>query len=142
MAKHLTDLEIEKIVKVLMGWKGPLSWAALADACEGEIGRKPSRQTLARATRIALAFKTTKDRLKEASDDGVVKVSLSMAAALQRISRLEAENAQMKEENRALLEQFVTWQYNAYKSGLSIDRLNQGLPGIDLNPTESLRSSK
>jgi len=58
-----------------------------------------------------------------------------MSIAVQRISRLEAENAQIKAENRALLEQFVTWQYNAYKAGLSIDRLNQGLPEIDLSPS-------
>lgn len=135
MAKHLTDFEIDKIVRLLMGWKGALSWDALSSACEGEIGRSPSRQTLAKATRIALAFKTTKNRLKEGKAVGGATIPDSMSIALQRISRLEAENAQIKAENRALLEQFVTWQYNAYKAGLSIDRLNQGLPGIDLSPS-------
>lgn len=135
MAKHLTDLEIDKIVRLLMGWEGALSWTALANACEREIGRSPSRQTLAGATRIALAFKTTKNRLKEEKAGGGATMPDSMSIALQRISRLEAENAQIKAENRALLEQFVTWQYNAYKAGLSIDRLNQGLPEIDLNPS-------
>lgn len=135
MAKHLTDLEIDKIVRLLMGWKGALSWNALSSACEREIGRGPSRQTLAGATRIALAFKTTKNRLKEEKAGGGATMPDSMSIALQRISRLEAENAQIKAENRALLEQFVTWQYNAYKAGLSIDRLNQGLPEIDLSPS-------
>ncbi len=37
MAKHLTDFEIDKIVRLLMGWKGALSWDALSTACEGEI---------------------------------------------------------------------------------------------------------
>ena len=135
MAKHLTDFEIDKIVRLLMGWKGALSWDALASACKGEIGRSPSRQTLARSTRLALAFDTTKNRLKEEKEEkeeGSAAMPDSIRVALQRISRLEAENAQIKVENRALLEQFVTWQYNAYKAGLSVDRLNQAMPGIDM----------
>lgn len=133
MAKHLTDHEIEKIVGLLMGWKDALSWDGLSRACQGVIGRSPSRQTLARASRIDLAFKTTKDRLKqERTEDGAAK-AVTIQIAVQRISRLEAENAQIKAENRALLEQFVRWQYNAYKAGISGDRLNQSLPGLSLN---------
>lgn len=133
MAKHLTDSEIEKIAALLTGWRGQLSWELLSKSCERIIGRAPSRKTLARAERIALAFRTTKDRLKHGANE--VSPSITLQAAQGRIARLEAENTQLKLENRLLLEQFVRWQYNAHKAGLSEDRLNEALPRIDLRAT-------
>lgn len=135
MAKHLTDLEIGKVERLLKGWRGSLSWDALCEACYKEIGRSPSRQTLARVTKISIAYKTTKERLREEKDGDGAAAPPTMTLALQRIARLEAENAQLKAENDALLEQFVTWQYNAYKAGLSIDQLSQSLPPTDLRPS-------
>lgn len=135
MAKHLDDYEIGKIVVLLLGWKSALSWDALSDACEKIIGRHPSRQTLADKPRIVLAYKAAKERLKKQCAGETPAAPDSMNVALQRIARLEAENVQLKAENNLLLQQFVTWQYNAYKAGLSADRLNEPLPPIDLNPS-------
>jgi hypothetical protein len=142
MAKHLTDRDIEKVVGLLIGWKGALSWEALASACERHIGRVPSRQTLARSSRIELAFKTAKDRLKFVPDPSGTSPPTSIVLVQQRVARLEAEITQLKAENRALLEQFVTWQYNAYRMGVSRDELNKALPGIDLRPTNKIAVRK
>ncbi|SEH15756.1 hypothetical protein SAMN05428974_1512 [Sphingopyxis sp. YR583] len=133
MARKLTDSEIKKIVDLLAGWKGPLSWEMLSKRCEGLIFRRPARQTLARTARIAIAFSTTKDRLQVES--GYTASSISMRAAQDRISRLSNQVAQLEAENRLLLEQFVRWQYNANIFGLSIAQLNRSLPQIDLRPT-------
>jgi len=135
MAKHLNDYEIGKIVALLLGWKSALSWEALSDACEKIIGRCPSRQTLADKPRVVLAYNAAKDRLKKRRAGETTATPDSMHVAFQRIARLEAENVQIKAENNLLLQQFVTWQYNAYKAGLSADRLNEPLPPIDLNPS-------
>lgn len=133
MAKQLTDSEIKKIVGLLVGWKGSLSWDALCGKCEGLIFRRPSRQTLARTARIAAAFNITKDRLK--AEIGHTASTINMRAAQDRISRLENQIAQLETENHMLLEQFVRWQYNAHIFGLSVAQLNKALPEIDLRPT-------
>jgi hypothetical protein len=51
--------------------------------------------------------------------------------AEQRIGRLESENERLKVENSNLLERFVRWQYNAYKHGVTKDKLDADLPKID-----------
>jgi len=38
---------------------------------------------------------------------------------MERLERLAAENARLQAENGHLLEQFMTWAYNAYLKGLS-----------------------
>jgi hypothetical protein len=135
MAKHLSDNEIEKVVKLLIGWKGRLTWDRLASACQSVIGRTPSRQTLARAARVELAFKTTKERLRKNESSTRSVSDPSTDVLLQRIARLEAEMAQLKAENGQLLEQFVRWQYNAFVGRISPERLNKALPPVDLRPT-------
>jgi hypothetical protein len=132
MAKHLTDREIERVVGLLTGWKGALSWEALSDACLKAIGRSPSRQTLARATRVNLAFQTTKERLKRTAEGERASTPGSIDVAMQRIERLKAENDQLRVENAALLQQFVVWQYNASSHGLSQGRLNKPLTTTDM----------
>lgn len=59
----------------------------------------------------------------------------SLAFAAQRISRLQAENEELKRIQDQLLEQFVKWQYNAYKHGVSESQLNAELPRIDRERT-------
>ncbi|KPX71630.1 hypothetical protein ALQ89_04899 [Pseudomonas amygdali pv. tabaci] len=54
---------------------------------------------------------------------------------MERLERLAAENARLQAENGHLLEQFVTWAYNAYLKGLSKEYLNTPLPRIDREVT-------
>lgn len=60
----------------------------------------------------------------------------SLSVAAQRIARLQTEIYELKMQNDALLEQFVKWQYNAYKHGLKEHQLNADLPRIDRERTE------
>ncbi|WP_239043235.1 hypothetical protein [Citrobacter freundii] len=55
--------------------------------------------------------------------------SLNIAAA--RIVNLESEIEELKEENRRYKQQFVIWQYNAYKHGMTEHQLNAQLTKID-----------
>ena len=63
----------------------------------------------------------------------------SLAVAAQRIARLRTENDELRAKNDALLEQFVKWQYNAYKHGLKEHLLNEDLPRIDRERTEDVK---
>ena len=60
----------------------------------------------------------------------------SLAVAAQRIARLQTENDELTMRNDALLEQFVKWQYNAYKHGLKKHQLNVELPRINRERTD------
>ncbi|MNJ26696.1 hypothetical protein D3C77_211860 [compost metagenome] len=46
MARHLTAVDIEKILHKLDGWEGRLTWEALCDSLLTLIGTRPTRQTL------------------------------------------------------------------------------------------------
>jgi len=134
MAKHLSDTDNERIIELLDGWSGNLTWDALCEACRQVVGTAPVRQTLYRSARIRHAFKQTKNRLRDAASE--LKVPPTLKSAAERIARLENENGRLKHENDLLLEQFVVWQYNAHIHGLTDVDLNRALPGIDRGNTE------
>lgn len=133
MARHLNEHDIERIVELLDGWKGKLTWKLLCDACERTINIRPTRQTLAKFQRIVGAYKAVKESGREEVEALSIPPVLSIAA--QRIERLTRENERLKRENTELLEQFVVWQYNAHAKGLTEHDLNQVLPGIDRGQT-------
>ncbi len=136
MAKHLSDMDIERIVEILDGWKEKLVWEDLCDACLSVIGTKPARQTLMKFVRIKSAFIAAKKRFK----DGAPKIPTppSMRVAIERIARLERENERLKRENTELLQQFVVWQYNAHIHGLNDRNLNKALSGIERGQTDKI----
>lgn len=132
--RHLTDKDVAKIVDLLDGWKGSLTWEGLCNACPEVIGFKPTRQTLSRFENIARTYKLAKERARDGAKN--LKAPPTLAAAAQRIERLTREVERLERENSALLERFVTWQYNAYAHGLSQEQLNKGLFRVDRDQTE------
>lgn len=69
------------------------------------------------------------------------KLSTAEVGALtERLKRLEAENARLKVENESLLEQFVTWAYNAYLKGMTKESLSTPLPRVDRELTKLTRT--
>lgn len=134
MARHLRDRDIERIVELLDGWQGKLTWEGLCEACEPVIGTRPTRQTLAKYPRVKDAYHQCKERLKNEKRE--ITGSGTLEQASQRIARLENENERLKMENQNLLEQFAIWQYNAYLHGLTDVDLNKPLPSIDRERTD------
>lgn len=134
-AKNLDDEAIKRIVEILDGWSGDLSWQALIEQIQARLQSKYTRQALHRHERIRLAFEKTKERLanpgkKQRDPADLVRVPAG------RISRLEAENDRLQQENDRLLEQFVRWAYNAHTRGLDEAFLNRPLPPVDRRPTK------
>ena len=58
---------------------------------------------------------------------------------LGRIRKLEGEVERYKFENEQLIEQFIRWQYNAQKRGVSKAMLDEHLPVIDRDSSEKKR---
>jgi hypothetical protein len=55
--------------------------------------------------------------------------------AVERIARLEGENARLTAENSRLIEQFVCWAYNAHTRGLDRGFLTRPLPAVKRDQT-------
>lgn len=143
-ARNLDDHDIERIVCVLDGWSGKLSWDLLIESIEKRLGVRYTRQALDKHARIKSAYQATKARLSKVPGSGLYqKLSTAEVGALtERLKRLEAENARLKVENESLLEQFVTWAYNAYLKGMTKESLSTPLPRVDRELTKLTRTKR
>lgn len=137
-ARNLDDQAIERIIGVLDGWSGRLSWILLVDTIERHLGARYTRQALDKHGRIKSAYQIAKARLNKAPSPGLRhKISdAEMGVLIQRLERLEAENGRLKVENENLLEQFMTWAYNAHLKGLTKEYLSTPLPFVDRELTK------
>jgi len=134
MAKHLTSKDIDILVNFIDVWEDKITWESLCDEAERLIGTRPTRQTLNSHEKIKTAYIHKKTQMKLGSTTSRRPASLNIAE--QRIRRLESENSRLKYENERLLEQFVRWQYNSYKFGISREKLDSPLPAIDRDSSE------
>lgn len=130
MAKHLSRRDVDAIVDLIHGWgETKMTWDAICKAAEPLVGKLPTRQSLSAHDAIATAYKVVKKGVREKAPKRPRLGSLAIGEA--RIAKLERERDQLQEENRAYKQQFVIWQYNAYKHGLKEHHLNEPLPQID-----------
>lgn len=129
MAKHLSDSDIEAIVELLDQWDlgVKITWEKLCQTIKDDLGLMHTRQTLEKYTRIKDTYLSVK---KHASGRRrrEKKLPPSLSIAAKTIERLERKNARLQQENTRLLEQFLTWQYNAHVHGMKQDQLNRPLP--------------
>jgi len=135
-SRNLGDQDIQTIVGMLDGWYGPLTWNLLIDAVYTRLHCKYTRQTLHKHDSIRVAFEVRKRNLQ--AGEPQVRRSAQVQKALERISRLEAENQRLQAENERLLEQFARWAFNAYVRGIGESELNRPLPDIDRRQTPVL----
>jgi hypothetical protein len=141
MAKHLNNDEVKNIANLIRDWsKEKLTWNNLCRKCEELFGVTATRQTLFAHRKIREAYSARKRHI---SRNGVrTPAPSSLAFAAGRLARQEALIEELQEKNSRLLEQFVKWQYNAYKRGISIDELNDALPRIDRERTDGKTSTE
>jgi hypothetical protein len=136
MAKHLKPADITAIVDIIRGWPDEkLTWERICDSANQILGSTPTRQTLNAQTSIKQAYVAKKSGLQVHAPRTATPSSLSVAA--QRIAHQQSVIDELKSTNAALLEQFVKWQYNAYKYGMKENQLNEPLPRIDRERTET-----
>ena len=137
MPKKMTEAEIKLVQRGIDAWSaqdGPLEWESVCAIVKQIVGRDYTRQGLHKIEAIRIAFKVRKDTLRQSGHARRVG-SVELQRALERIEHLKAENARLEAQNRALLEQFTLWTYNASTRGLDEDFLNGPLPPIDRDAT-------
>lgn len=130
-ARNLDDSAIEKIVKILDGWSGKLSWDLFIVQIEKVTHNVYTRQALDKHGRIKEAFTARKVILGRRDRKCFETKSPEMQTAQQRITRLVAENERLKSENNTLLNQFIRWAYNAHSRGLDQAFLDTPLPSAN-----------
>lgn len=131
-SRNLTQDDVELIIGLLDGWNGILTWKLLIDSVERRLFFRYTRQTLHTHRRIQNAFRLSKERQALAppklSDK---RVSSEMQILIERLARRDAEITRLKAENQRLMEQFVTWLYNAQTKAVSLTELERPLPRVD-----------
>lgn len=134
MARHLTEHDIRVLIDLIDAWPDKLTWDGLCDRGAEVFGFRPTRQTLNSHLVVKSAFDAKKKHLKTGLMPS--KRPASLAIAEQRIRKLESETARLTLENERLIEQFIRWQYNAQKRGISKAMLEEHLPVIDRDSAE------
>ncbi len=140
-AKNLNDEDVARIVEILDGWSGKLTWELFIVAIEKRLFARYTRQALHKHARIKDAFSHRKATL--ASDGDRPRKTASspeLQFALDRIDRLTGEVERLKAENTRLLAQFARWAYNAHTRGLDEGFLSQSLPSVNRQQTRLARA--
>lgn len=135
--RHLTGHDIQILVDLIDAWEGRLTWDGLCDRAGEVFGFRPTRQTLNAHLAVKSAFASKKNYMKTGPVPSRRPASLSYAE--QKIRKLESEVERHKYENERLIEQFIRWQYNAQKRGVTKAMLDEHLPAIDRDSSEKRR---
>jgi hypothetical protein len=135
-ARNIDQVTLDHILNILDGWNEKLTWEDLIKKIHLKLNINYTRQALSQHTQIKHAFQLTKQRLNGKARKKTICVNDTQQVLIDRISKLEAENTRLRQENERLLEQFVIWSYNGYVKGLDINLLNNSLPKINRNQTK------
>lgn len=141
---RLRDDDVEKAARLLDGWTGKLTWDRYLAVLATELGHLYTKPGLRKHPRILNAWNMAQQRLK----DGAKSVGArsygdpAIAEAYRKIGALRAENARLTQENRDLLERFLRWSYNAAQAGLSPERLDAPIVGMETGPTPGKKRAR
>lgn len=126
----ITESSKKKIIDIIEGWKGKLSWKALCERVTKELGLRTqiSRHTLLAYEDLKIAYEERKNWLKNNPTASNKRDDMQLQAAYDRIDKLETKVKRLQAERTVLQEQFVRWQYNLYYMGYNMDDLNMKLP--------------
>lgn len=143
MAKHLTKTDIQAVLDTINSWKeAPFTWDAICGAVEPFVGKRPTRQSLNSIALVKLAYSKRKQAITKEEVKSLSPSPSSMSVAQARLKKLDTENRMLAARNQQLLEQFVVWQYNATKFGMTLHQLNAALPRIDRERSNPKNSTK
>ncbi|MDR5762967.1 hypothetical protein [Caballeronia sp. LZ035] len=106
------------MIEVIRGWEGRLTWPSLIKAVVKKMHCTYTRQALFNQELIRVAYESYRANNTVTTGTGP-PVSAALQAALDRVTRLELELAEVKTREILLLEQFVRWASNASTRGLS-----------------------
>jgi hypothetical protein len=128
-APDLTTERIQMVIDTLDNWEGKLTWDLLIAAVAKTTCITYSRFTFAEYPQVANAFSMKKEALRgKWAEKPTVPRDARVKAALEQAGRFKSKARRLEKENQLLLEQFVTWAFNAERKGVTVAMLNAPLP--------------
>jgi len=128
----ITRSSLPKIMRELDRWEGKLTWSLFCDRVAVVLGvGSVSRHAMYLYPAVKERFQR---RQKEVRAEKELRPrDFTVEVAGRRIAELEAQVNRLEEVNRALLDQFRRWQYNAYANNARMDLLawDKALPEVD-----------
>ncbi|MFV1872766.1 MAG: hypothetical protein ACMZ64_05505 [Oleiphilus sp.] len=141
----------EKILEIIDGWQGKLTYELLSEKLQTDLGlkRTPSRHTYLKHDEITHAFGLKKEELRNkrsaaiaeaqtlhknpdklsdflsnlSSEDATISELIKWIGKLEdENKKLSSEKKRLKDQNNILLERFARWQHNLQK-----------MDGVDMN---------
>lgn len=131
MPKAITDSDVRLIAKMIRNWPNTekLTWENICTGSESILGYKPSRQALDKKLPIDKAYEVKKKQIRSEVDKlNNIARPRSTLDAMERLARLEAENAQLRAELQKMAEVAQRFIYNASIAGLTREKLMRPLP--------------
>ncbi|TGV18581.1 hypothetical protein E5N72_00195 [Pseudoalteromonas sp. MEBiC 03607] len=126
----MTDKNIQVMVRIINEWNHKLSMKALCENITKQLGldKQISKKTLLENEDVSNAYYARKEWLRNNKYTTPKSNDLNLQNAFDEIDKLRAELESTKAKNKALIEQFVRWQYNLYMMSINMDQLNWELP--------------
>ena len=135
MPKTITEQHVRKIAQMIRNWPfdHALDWNTVCIGAQDILkwDTAPTRQALDKKIAIKVAYKNKKQHLKvEKQKLSDMPRPRSTLDAMKKISRLQAENDELKAELARMAEIANRLIYNATIAGLTRERLMAPLPTI------------
>ncbi|MEJ5059397.1 MULTISPECIES: hypothetical protein [unclassified Pseudomonas] len=147
MPKTITEQHVRKIAQMIRHWpvEHALDWNAVCIGAQGILGwdNPPTRQALDKKISIKVSYKSKKEQLKFEKQKLVeMPRPRSTLDAMKKITRLQAENDELKAELTRMAEIANRLIYNATIAGLTRERLMAPLPTIHEPQAHRARTHK
>lgn len=142
-SRHLTDLDIEKILEIIDAWplnRNFFGWVELRKAIQrkfqfSSVDRVWSSVQLAKYPSIKSAYDSmkAKQRAEKNSRHNEENLSPELRSAIRTIQMQENKIDRLETLVNRLYERFERWLYNARAKGLTEDELEMEIPVSERN---------
>lgn len=124
-APNLDDERVSKIVELLDGWSGALTWSLLVEAIEEKVGGRYARQALDRHVPIKDAYQQAKQRMGGEKQPSGQLTEKEIRRRAGEYDRLTNEVARLEREGNNYAQQFARWVWNLRQMKISEDQLSR-----------------